>query len=98
MLFSLKGSKTMASAETWWFPWDAAVLFSILYLIIRSMLHLVPSAEEGREREVEILVLRHQVKVLARKAGRPKFRRLDRLFLSAAGRMLRRERGRLAPT
>jgi transposase InsO family protein len=68
------------------------VLFSILYLIIRSMLRLVPSAEDGREREVEILVLRHQVKVLARKAGRPKFRRLDRVFLSAAARMLPRER------
>ena len=68
------------------------MLFSILYLIIRSMLRLVPSAEDGREREVEILVLRHQVKVLARKAGRPKFRRLDRVLLSAAARMLPRER------
>jgi hypothetical protein len=52
------------------------------------MLRLVPSAEDGREREVEILVLRHQVTVLARNAGRPKFRRLDRVFLSAAARML----------
>jgi putative transposase len=68
------------------------VLFSILYLILRGMLRLVPSAGGGREREVEILVLRHQVKVLSRKAGRPKLRRLDRAFLSAAARMLPRER------
>jgi hypothetical protein len=47
------------------------VLFSILYLILRGMLRLVPAAEGGREREIEILVLRHQLKVLSRKAGRP---------------------------
>jgi putative transposase len=68
------------------------VLFSIVYLVIRGLLRLVPGAEGGREREVEILVLRHQVKVLSRKAGRPNRRRLDRVFLSAAARMLPRER------
>jgi len=68
------------------------VLFSILYLILRGMLGLVPSAEGGRNREVEILVLRHQIKVLSRKAGRPRLRRLDRVILSAAARILPRER------
>jgi hypothetical protein len=68
------------------------VLFSVLYLILRGVLRLVPSAEGGRDREVEILVLRHQIKVLSRKAGRPKLRRLDRVFLSAAARILPRER------
>jgi putative transposase len=68
------------------------VLFSILYLILRGMLRLVPSADGGRDLEVEILVLRHQIKVLSRKAGRPKLRRLDRVFLSAAARILPRER------
>jgi len=68
------------------------VLFSILYLILRSMLRLVPAAEGGREREVEILVLRHQLKVLSRKAGRPRLRRTDRAFLAAVSRMLPRER------
>jgi hypothetical protein len=70
------------------------VLFSLLYLILRGLLRLVPSAGNNRDREVEILVLRHQVKVLSRKAGRPKLRRLDRVFLSAAARML--PRGRLS--
>jgi len=45
-----------------------------------------------RDREVEILVLRHQVKVLRRKTCRPKLSRLDRLFLAAASRVLPRER------
>jgi hypothetical protein len=68
------------------------VLFSIFYLILRGLVRSVPSAEEGREREIEILVLRHQLKILSRKAGRPKLRRLDRVFLSAAARRLPRER------
>jgi putative transposase len=68
------------------------VLFSILHLILRGLFRLVPRREDEREREVEILVLRHQVKVLSRKAGRPKLRRIDRVFLSAAAGMLPRER------
>ncbi len=68
------------------------MLFSILYLILRGLLRLVPATEEGRDREVEILVLRHQVKVLSRKAGRPRLRRVDKVFLAAAARMLPRER------
>ena len=69
------------------------MLCSILYLFVRGLLRLVPAAEGGREREIEILVLRHQVKVLSRKAaGRPRLRRLDRVLLSAAARMLPRER------
>jgi hypothetical protein len=68
------------------------VLFSIFYLILRGLLGFVPSGEEGREREVEILVLRHQLKVLSRKAGRPNLRRADRALLAAASRLLPRER------
>ena len=68
------------------------MLFSILYLILRGLLRLVPAAEGGRDREVEILVLRHQVNVLSRKVGRPRLRRVDKVFLAAAARMLPRER------
>lgn len=68
------------------------MLFSILYLILRSLLRLAPFPEDGRDREVEILVLRHQVKVLCRKGGRPKLRRMDRMLLAAAARMLPRQR------
>jgi hypothetical protein len=68
------------------------VLFSIFYLILRGLLGFVPSGEEGREREVEILVLGHQLEVLSRKAGRPNLRRADRALLAAASRLLPRER------
>jgi hypothetical protein len=65
---------------------DAWMLFSVLYMVLRVIFRLVPPGDE-RDREVEILVLRHQVKVLRRKAGRPKLRRLDRLLLAAAARV-----------
>ncbi|MGH2578742.1 MAG: integrase core domain-containing protein, partial [Actinomycetota bacterium] len=55
------------------------------------VLRLVPEGD-AREREAEILVLRHQLAVLKRKTGRPKLRRLDRLFLSAFGPFVPRKR------
>ena len=67
------------------------MLFSLLYMLLRVIFRLAPSGNE-RDREVEILVLRHQVKVLKRKAGRPKLRRRDRLFLAAAASILPRSR------
>jgi putative transposase len=67
------------------------MLFSLLYMVLRGVLRLAPAGDEG-DREVEILVLRHQVKVLNRKACRPKLSRLDKLFLAAASRILPRER------
>jgi putative transposase len=67
------------------------MLFSVLYMVLRVIFRLVPSGDE-RDREIEILVLRHQVKVLRRKAGRPKLRRLDRLLLAAAARVLPEDR------
>jgi transposase InsO family protein len=67
------------------------MLFSLLYMVLRAVLRLTP-ADDQRDREIEILVLRHQVKVLKRKAGRPRLRRRDRLFFAAAARLLPRER------
>ncbi len=68
------------------------MVFSILYLIPAACCGLGPIPEDGRDREVEILVLRHQAKVLCRKAGRPKPRRMDRMLQAAAARMLPRRR------
>ncbi len=67
------------------------MLLSLLYMSLRAVFRLAP-AGNGRDREVEILVLRHQVKVLKRKAGRPKLRRGDRIFLAAASRILPKDR------
>jgi hypothetical protein len=45
---------------------------------------LVQSGRGDLEREVELLVLRHQLKVLSRGARQPLFRRRDRMLLAAA--------------
>ena len=67
------------------------MIFSLFYIVLRAVLCLAPAGDQ-RDREIEILVLRQQVQVLQRKAGRPKLRRRDRLFLAAAARLLPRER------
>jgi putative transposase len=67
------------------------MLLSLLYMSLRAILRLAPAGDE-RDREVEILVRRHQVKVLSRKAGRPRLRRKDRIFLAAAARILPKDR------
>ncbi len=66
---------------------------SILYALFRCLLGLLsPSTRCGQATEIEVAVLRHQVKVLRRQVGRPSFRPIDRAFLAAAARLLPRER------
>jgi hypothetical protein len=60
-------------------------------MVLRVVLGLTP-AGEARDREAEIVVLRHQLKILQRQAPRPKLSRLDKLFLAAASRILPKER------
>jgi transposase len=67
------------------------MFFAVVYFLLRLVLRLAPEGE-NRDREAEILVLRHQLKVLSRKAGRPKLRRLDRVLLAAFSRLLPRDR------
>jgi hypothetical protein len=69
------------------------MLLSLVYLVLRRLLHaLAPSDRSDMEREAELLVLRHQLKVLSRGVRRPVFRRRDRMLLAAASRILPRER------
>ncbi len=67
------------------------MFFAVVYFLLRLVLRLAPEGED-RDREAEILVLRHQLKVLSRKAGSPRLRRLDRMLLAAFSRLLPRER------
>ena len=67
----------------------AAMLASLLYLVLRRFLTLVaPNHRSDDTAQIEILVLRHQLAVLRRQVKRPIYRRCDRALLAAASRIL----------
>jgi len=69
------------------------MLLSLVYFVLGRLLSAVaPSDRTDLEREAELLVLRHQLKVLSRSGRRPPFRRRDRMLLAAASRLLPRDR------
>jgi putative transposase len=71
------------------------LLVSALYVVLSRLLELVVLFARGdRAKELEILVLRHELSVLRRQVGRPRFEEHDRLLLAALSRVLpRRSRG-----
>jgi hypothetical protein len=64
------------------------MLFSLLYFLVRRLLRTGSRRQE--EKDIELLVLRHQVKVLQRQVKRPRLHRQDRVLLAAASRALTR--------
>jgi transposase InsO family protein len=70
-----------------------SVFFALVYLLLRRVVWLTGgSSNEPLNTEVELVVLRHQLMVLKRQAGRPQLRRRDRLFMAAISRVLPRAR------
>jgi putative transposase len=64
------------------------MLLSLVYFALRCLLRaLVRSGRGDLEREVELLVLRHQARVLTRGARKPRLRRRDRILFAAASRI-----------
>ena len=60
------------------------VVLSFLYWVLRRLLELfVLRLRSEREKEIEILVLRHQLRVLGRQVGRARLRPADRALLAA---------------
>jgi putative transposase len=69
------------------------MLLSLLYFAVRRLLRLLTAGGDRADvaREIEILVLRHQLHVLSRGRRLP-LRRRDRILLAAASRLLPRGR------
>jgi putative transposase len=66
---------------------------SLVYLVLRQILQMLTQlARDGGAKDVELLVLRHQVKVLRRQVHRPALQPTDRVVLAALSRLLPRER------
>jgi transposase InsO family protein len=64
---------------------------SALYVVVRRLLEFVVLLGRGdRAKELEILVLRHELSILRRQVGRPRFETHDRVLLAAFSRMLPR--------
>jgi putative transposase len=71
--------------------WRWPLLVSALYVVVSRLLELIVLlARRNRAKELEILVLRHELSILRRQAGRPRFEPHDRLLLAALSRVLPR--------
>ena len=67
------------------------VVLSLLYWSLRRLLELVVlRMRSERAKEIEILVLRHQLRLLERQVARPQLRPADRALLAALSRVLPR--------
>jgi putative transposase len=67
------------------------VVLSLLYWSLRRLLELVILRRRSeREKEIEILLLRHQLRVLERQVARPQLTEADRALLAAFSRVLPR--------
>jgi hypothetical protein len=69
------------------------VFLSLWYVVLRRVLELAVLRFRSKQcKELEIVVLRHELGILRRRTPRPPMTWTDRLFLAAASRLLPRAR------
>ena len=69
------------------------MVVSLVYWSLRRLLEFgVLRFRSEREKDIEILLLRHQLQVLERQVARPRLNQADRVLLAASSRVLPRER------
>jgi putative transposase len=74
------------------------MLFSFIYLVFVSLLRLlIGGRRPAQVKDIELIVLRHELDILRRQVKHPRLRSSDRAFLAAASRLLppRRRHGLL---
>ena len=82
-------------------PWQAlAVVLSMIYRLVLRALDLlrIHYYMTEAEKEIEILVLRHQLEVLSRQVGRVRYEPADRAVLAALASWRSWRAGRSTPT
>ena len=71
------------------------MFWSLSYLMVRCVVQLVFLRRRSQDfKELEVVVLRHELAVLRRQTSRPQLTTADRVFLAAASRLLPRSRWR----
>ena len=84
---ALLGGRVGSALPSWRLP----VLVSLVYVVACRLFALVLLlARSDRSKELELLVLRHELSILRRQARRPKLTESDRLVLAALSRVLPR--------
>jgi hypothetical protein len=68
------------------------LVFAVVYLLMRRLLWALTGSSSDVNREVELLVLLHQLQVLGRQVGRSRLRGRDRLLMAALSTTLPRAR------